>query len=86
MGQGILLSADSGVDFMIHGVFSYNLFGQKVWITTSHICLLIVVCVLVLAFIAGGMVFRRAKAIPGPLQCALEMAVAFTVMLRITTE
>ncbi|MBR4966594.1 MAG: F0F1 ATP synthase subunit A [Lachnospiraceae bacterium] len=77
MGQGILLSTDSNIDFMIHGVFSYKLFGQEVWITTSHICLLIVVTLLVLFFIAGGMVFRRAKEIPGPLQCALEMAVEF---------
>lgn len=77
MGQGILLSTDSNIDFMIHGVFSYKIFGQEVWITTSHICLLIVVCALILFFIAGGMVFRRAKEIPGPLQCALEMAVEF---------
>ena len=42
MGQGILLSAETEVDFMIHGVFSYELFGQTVWITTTHICVLIV--------------------------------------------
>ena len=41
MRQGILLSAE--VDFMIHGVFSYEIFGQTVWITTTHICLLIIV-------------------------------------------
>ncbi|MBQ7972929.1 MAG: F0F1 ATP synthase subunit A [Lachnospiraceae bacterium] len=77
MEQGILLSTGSDIDFMIHGVFSYNLFGQEVWITTSHVCLLIVVLVLLLFFIAGGMVFRRAEAIPGPLQNVLEMAVEF---------
>ena len=54
MGQGILLSGGDNIDFMIHGVFSYNLFGQEVWITTSHICLLIVVLVLLLFFIIGG--------------------------------
>ncbi len=32
MGQGILLSQEAEVDFMIHGVFSYNLFGQELWI------------------------------------------------------
>ena len=42
MGQGILLSQGAEVDFMIHGVFSYHLFGQELWITTTHICTLIV--------------------------------------------
>ena len=32
MGQGILLSQEASVDFMIHGVFSYQLFGQEFWI------------------------------------------------------
>ena len=26
MGQGILLSADSEIDFMIHGIFKYKFF------------------------------------------------------------
>ena len=29
MNTGILMSADSGVDFMIHGIFSYNFFGHE---------------------------------------------------------
>ena len=41
MGQGILLSADQEVDFMVHGVFSYKWFGHTVWITTTHVCVLI---------------------------------------------
>ena len=45
MGRGILLSQGAEVDFMIHGVFSYHLFGQEFWITTTHICLLIVMLV-----------------------------------------
>ena len=32
MGQGILLSAGADIDFMIHGVFSYELFGQTVFL------------------------------------------------------
>lgn len=75
MGQGILLSGGSDIDFMIHGVFSYNLFGQEVWITTSHICLFIVVLVLLLFFIIGGSVFRKAKTIPTGFQNVVEMVV-----------
>ena len=68
MGQGILLSGGDNIDFMIHGVFSYNLFGQEVWITTSHICLLIVVLVLLLFFIIGGSVCRKGKTVPAGFQ------------------
>ena len=64
--QAFLLAADPAekVDFMIHGIFSYELFGQTVWITTSHVCLLIVVLVLTIFFIAGGQVFRHASEVP----------------------
>lgn len=75
MGQGILLSGGDGIDFMIHGVFSYQLFGQEVWITTSHICLLIVVLVLLLFFIIGGSVFRHAKTVPTGFQNFAELIV-----------
>ena len=47
MGQGILLSGETEVDFMIHGVFSYELFGQTVWITTTHVCVLIVMLIII---------------------------------------
>ncbi|MBQ8878203.1 MAG: F0F1 ATP synthase subunit A, partial [Lachnospiraceae bacterium] len=60
---------------MIHGVFSYNLFGQEVWITTSHICLLIVVLVLLLFFIIGGSVFRKAETVPKGFQNFAELIV-----------
>ena len=42
MTNGILLNGSADIDFMIHGVFPYQFFGQTVWITTTHICLLIV--------------------------------------------
>lgn len=74
MDQGILLAQD-GVDFMIHGLFSYTIFGQTVWITTSHVCLLIVTLLLIAFFIAGGMVFKKAEEIPKGFQNALEMIV-----------
>ena len=42
----VLLSSD--VDFMIKGLFSYNFFGHEVWITTTHVCTLIVMLLLVI--------------------------------------
>ena len=31
------------VDFYIKGLFKYNLFGQELWFTTTHVGLIIVV-------------------------------------------
>ena len=37
--QAILLASNAdNIDFMIHGIFQVNFFGNKVWITTSHAC------------------------------------------------
>ncbi|MCD7738529.1 MAG: F0F1 ATP synthase subunit A [Lachnospiraceae bacterium] len=73
MTQGILLSDD--IDFMIHGVFSYQVFGQTVWITTTHVCLLIVMLVLIgFAFVVNRRM-KRAEEIPRGLQNAAEMIV-----------
>ncbi|MCD8132182.1 MAG: F0F1 ATP synthase subunit A [Lachnospiraceae bacterium] len=73
MTQGILLSED--IDFMIHGVFSYQVFGQTVWITTTHVCLLIVMLVLIgFAFVVNRRM-KKAEEIPRGLQNAAEMIV-----------
>ena len=37
MDNGILAAGAQDIDFMIHGLFSYKIFGHEVWITT---CLL----------------------------------------------
>ena len=75
MGQGILLSQEAEVDFMIHGVFSYNLFGQELWITTTHICTLIVLLVIVTFCIAANRVMKRASGVPGGFQNIVELVV-----------
>ncbi len=75
MGQGILLSQGADVDFMIHGVFSYHLFGQELWITTTHICLLIVLLVIVGFCIAANRVMRHASEVPDGFQNVVELIV-----------
>ena len=60
MGQGILLSQEANVDFMIHGVFSYELFGQTVWITTTHVCVLIVMLIIAGFCIAANRAVKHA--------------------------
>ena len=73
--NGILLSADSEVDFMIHGIFSYSFFGHKVWITTTHVCLLIIMLVLIGFAIAANRAMKRASEVPGFFQNIVEMVV-----------
>ncbi len=74
MEQGILLSAEN-LDFMIHGVFSYTLFGQTVWITTSHVCILIIFLVLIGFFIAARITMNKAAEVPGTFQNIIELIV-----------
>lgn len=47
MHSSILLAAGADVDIGVHGLFSYELFGQTLWITTTHVCVLIVMLVLI---------------------------------------
>lgn len=74
MEQGLLLSADN-LDFMIHGIFQYTLFGQTVWITTSHVCILIVMLVLIGFFAAARITMNKATEVPGAFQNVLELVV-----------
>ncbi len=76
MGQGVLLTAGAAdIDFMVHGVFSYELFGQTVWITTTHVCVLIVMLVIIGFCIAAGRAVKHASDVPGTFQNLVEMVV-----------
>lgn len=75
MGQGILLSSADDIDFMIHGVFQYSFFGHTVWITTTHVCLLIVMLVIIGFSVAAGSVMKKAADVPGTFQNIVEMIV-----------
>lgn len=75
MGQGVLLSAGADVDFMIHGVFSYELFGQTLWITTTHVCVLIVFLIISAFCIAAGHMVKHAEEIPTGFQNVVELIV-----------
>ena len=75
MGQGILLSGGADIDFMIHGVFSYELFGQTVWITTTHVCVLIVMIVIIGFCIAANRAVKHASDVPGTFQNIAELVV-----------
>lgn len=76
MNNAILMSSGAdNIDFMIHGIFSYEIFGQTVWITTSHVCILIVMLLLVGFAIAANGTMKRAQEVPGGFQNVLEILV-----------
>lgn len=75
MEHGILLSASSDIDVMVHGVFKYSFFGHEVWITTTHVCLFIVMLILIAFSIAAGHAMKKGTEIPGGFQNVVELIV-----------
>ncbi len=75
MEHGILLSGGADVDFMIHGIFQYSFFGHQVWITTSHVCILLVMLVLVGFAIAAKRCMAKAAEVPSGFQNVVELIV-----------
>lgn len=75
MENGILLAGSGDVDFQIHGLFSYNFFGQEVWITTSHACILLVMLLIIGFAIFANYKIRHAKEIPDTFQNIVELVV-----------
>ena len=60
---------------MIHGVFSYELFGQTLWITTSHVCIAVVFLVLLLFIFAANRAIKKGTEIPTGFQNVVELIV-----------
>lgn len=75
MDNAILLESGADIDFMIHGLFSYELFGHEVWITTSHVCILIVLLVLIVFSFVAKRKLNRATEIPDGFQNVIELIV-----------
>lgn len=73
----VFLADGASVDFMIKGLFSYELFGQTVWITTSHVCILIVLLLLLVFCIFANRTIKKADPFekPGTFQNIVEMIV-----------
>ena len=50
----------SNLDFFIEGYYKFSLFGQTVYITTTHVCLLIVFVLLVVFALAANRAIKKA--------------------------
>ncbi len=75
MGNVVLLTGTDDLGFMIKGIFTYNFFGHEVWITTTHVCLLIVMLVIIGFCIAANICIKKAQAVPSGFQNVVELVV-----------
>ena len=76
MSNAILMSGGADdIDFMIHGLFSYQLFGHTVWITTSHVCILLVMLVILIFAIIANRKIKHATEVPDGFQNVIELLV-----------
>ena len=72
MRHGFLLSSAADIDFMVHGIFKYSFFGHEVWITTTHVCVLIVMLILIGFGIIARRTMLKATEVPGTFQNIVE--------------
>ena len=76
MNQAILLSGNAdNIDFMIHGIFPVNFFGNEVWLTTSHACIVIVMALMLIFAVAANRKMKKAKDVPDGFQNIIELIV-----------
>ena len=75
MNQAILMASADNIDFMIHGIIPVQLFGQQVWITTSHACILIVMAIMVVLAIVANRKLKNATEVPDSVQNVIELVV-----------
>ncbi len=75
MQIGPLLSSADNIDFMIHGLFKYSFFGHEVWITTSHVCILIVMLIIIIFAIAANRAMKKATEVPTGFKNVVELMV-----------
>ncbi|MEE1303664.1 MAG: F0F1 ATP synthase subunit A [Agathobacter sp.] len=74
MSQGILMNADN-IDFMIKGIIPVNFFGNEVYITTSHCCIIIVMAIMIVFAIVARIKINKAKEIPDGFQNVIELII-----------
>ena len=73
--QKMILATGQSVDFMIHGLIEFELFGQKLWITTTHVSLLIVMGLIIAFALFVRSKLKAPDETPGLLQSGVEVAI-----------
>lgn len=75
MGNGVGILATGNVDFMIHGLTKFQLFGQELYLTTSHVGVLVVCLLLMIFAVAVRSKLKDTDGKPGTLQNIAELIV-----------
>lgn len=76
MGPALMLADSGEVDFKAHYLVPINLFGQQVWLTTTHVTTLIVaLTILLFAIIARRSILKEDYEVPNGFQNFLEFLV-----------
>ena len=70
-----MLSGADNIDFMVHGITKYSFFGHEVWITTTHVCVLIVMLILIGFAVVANRCLAKATEVPGTFQNVIELMV-----------
>lgn len=65
----------AGADFSIKGLYKYELFGQELWITTTHVSLFLITIILLGFMIAVNRAMKKATDVPKGLQNVAELIV-----------
>lgn len=78
MGYGMapmLLASGKDVDFSIHHLIPYKFMGETVYITTSHVCMLIIMVTIMIFALVARKKIMKANEIPSGFQNVIEFAV-----------
>lgn len=75
MGNSLGILAAKEPDFQIHGLVKFHLFGQELWLTTTHVSILIVCALLLIFALVVRSKLRDTEGKPGGLQNAAEYMV-----------
>ena len=70
--------------YMIEGLISYEIGGQTLWITTTHVSQLIITIALIIVAFAVRNRMKKAEEVPGTFQCLCEAVVEMLDNMVIT--
>ena len=75
--MGILAASESKITFGVDGLFKYEVFGQELWITNTHVSLLLVVLTLTILSLFANRAIKKAdpNEVPGTFLNIIEYLV-----------
>ncbi|MBE5924087.1 MAG: F0F1 ATP synthase subunit A [Lachnospiraceae bacterium] len=71
----MLLASDGEVDFSIHHLWGFPFMGQTVYITTSHVCMFLIMATIIIFALIARRKIMHADEVPTGLQNVVELAV-----------